>query len=364
MIILMKHVGIVLALALLISETPQAQLHPGFDPQEYVRLLEVSNRQIDTPWKNLGKMLPDPAGCHLVYRSPLVGLDNRWDFWLMGDSVGIISIRGSIGKEESWLENFYCAMVPATGILQLNDSTMFHYKLAEDFKASVHAGWLIGMASLAPTVVEKVREYHQKGIRSFIIMGHSQGGSIAFLLRSYLYYLDKGLLGDGAITIKTYCSAASKPGNQYYAYDFDYIMRGGWALHVVNTRDWVPETPFSIQTLRDMNPVNPFAKSSFFSKVYLGSDYDELDGSSTRAESTYQADLGHKVFIKLKKFLPQLVEQQYVQTTAFMPAGTAVVLPPYPGYDDAFVGSALAVMVHHGLNAYYQLVVHDYGVPQ
>jgi hypothetical protein len=331
-----------------------AQLRPGFDAREYVRLLEISNRQMDTPWKMNDRMLPEPEGCRLVYRSPVTGLDNRWDLWLEGDSVGIISIRGSIGREESWLENFYCAMVPATGILQLNDSTTFHYQLAEDYKAAVHVGWLIGMASLAPTVVEKVREYRAKGVRSFIIMGHSQGGSIAFLLRSYLYYLDKSLV------VKTYCSAASKPGNQYYAYDFDYITRGGWGLTVVNTRDWVPETPFGIQTLRDMNDINPFAKESFFSKIYLGSDYNELDEATTGAAATYRRDLGEKVFQKVRKFLPQLVQPQYHPSMNYIPAGTTVVLPPYPGYDKAFVGSTMAVMVHHGLRAYYELVVHDY----
>lgn len=357
----MTNIRIILLLAFISFGQAKAQLQPGFNAREYVRLLEVCNRQLDTPWKIAeNKMLPEPARCRLVYRSPVTGLDNRWDLWLQGDSVGIISIRGSIGKEESWLENFYSAMVPATGILQLNDSIQFHYKLAEDFKACVHVGWLIGMASMVPTVVEKIHEYRQKGIRSFIILGHSQGGSIAFLLRSYLYYLDKTLLGGDDIVIKTYCSAASKPGNQYYSYDFDYITRGGWGLRVVNTRDWVPETPFSIQTLRDLNPVNPFAKSSIFSKIYLGSDYGELDDATTLAETTYERDLGHKVFLKIKKFLPQLVEPKYESTTCFIPAGMTVVLPPYPGYDKAFVGTALAVMVHHGLRAYYELVLHNY----
>jgi len=351
-----------MGLALMGFHRVQGQsLKPGFDPAEYVRLLEISNRQIDTPWgPHEQKMLPEPVGCKLVYRSAVTGLDNRWDLWMEGDSVGIISIRGSIGREESWIENFYCGMVPATGILQLNDSTTFKYKLAEDFKACVHVGWLIGMASMAPEVVAKVREYRHKGIRRFIIMGHSQGGSIAFLLRSYLQYA----LDEKDLVFKTYCSAASKPGNQYYAYDFDYITRGGWGLRVVNTRDWVPEAPFSIQTLRDMNVPNPFAKESVFSKIYLGNDYKELDDASSNAETTYREDLGHHVYVKIKKFLPQLVEPRYEPTTAFLPAGETVVLPPYPGYDKTYVGSALAVMVHHGLRAYYDLVQHDYGNAQ
>lgn len=357
----MKHLILCLWASAALGRGSAQALRPGFDPQEYIRLLEVSNRQIDTPWKEGPHMLPEPRGCRLVYRSPIVGLDNRWDLWLQGDSLGIISIRGSVGIEKSWLENFYAAMVPATGILQLNDSTTFRYKLAEDFKASVHVGWLIGMASLAPTVVEKIREYSARGIRSWVIMGHSQGGSIAFLLRSYLHYLDKGLLGGQELTFKTYCSAASKPGNLYYAYDFDYITRDGWALRVVNTRDWVPEVPFSVQTLKDLNAVNPFAKASVFSKLFLGDSYGEMDEATAHAEEVYEGDLGHKVFLKVRNYLPQLVEPAYVPTVAYATAGATVVLPPYPGYDKTYVGSALQVMVHHGLNAYYDLVRHDYG---
>lgn len=337
-----------------------AMLRPGFDPQEYLRLLGMCDRQRDTPWKS-NKLLPLVEGCRLVYRSPAVGLDNRWDLWLQGDSVGIISIRGSIGNEESWLENFYAAMVPATGTLQLNAATSFPYRLASDPQACVHVGWLIGMASLAPSVVAKVREYAGKGVHAFIIMGHSQGGSIAFLLHSYLYYLDKSTWGGHDITFKSYCSAASKPGNLYYAYDFDYITRGGWGLRVVNTRDWVPESPFSIQTLGDMNPVNPFAKESFFSKAFLGADYTELDETSAKAQVAFRTDLGHKVFLKIARYLPGLQEPQYAQTFAYCPAGAVIALPPYAGYEQAFVGSAMNVMVHHSLNAYFQLVLHDYG---
>src|ERR1700744_16325 len=168
-----------LTLLLICTSVSAQSIKPGFEAAEYLRLLEICNRQIDTPWgPHEQKLLPEPTGCRMVYRSPVTGLDNRWDLWLEGDSVGVISIRGSIGREESWIENFYCAMVPATGILQLNDSTTFKYRLAGDFKACVHLGWLIGMASIAPDIVGKIREYHARGIRQFIIMGHSQGGSI------------------------------------------------------------------------------------------------------------------------------------------------------------------------------------------
>ena len=79
-------------------------------------------------------------------------------------------------------------MVPAKGELQLNDSTKFTYTLATDSKAAVHMGWLIGLASLAPDINLKIDSCYKAGIRNFYIMGHSQGGAIAYLLTSYLHY--------------------------------------------------------------------------------------------------------------------------------------------------------------------------------
>jgi len=352
----------ILAVALLGSQWAKAQtLKPGFDPKEYLDLLAMFDRGRDTPW-NKDKVLPISEACHLVYRSPQFGLENRWDLWLRGDSVGVISIRGTVGNEESWLENFYCAMVPATGILQLNDSTLFKYKLAEDYKACIHAGWLVGLASLAPDVVREIKVYAKKGIRNFIITGHSQGGSLSLLMTAYLRYLDPQTWDGKSLVFKTYSSAPSKPGNLYFVYDYDYITRDGWGLRVVNTRDWVPESPFSLQTLQDLNDINPFKKESFFSKAFLGRDYTELDSSSRQAEVTFQLDLGHAVYLKIKKYLPQLVEPKYVPSMAYTPAGVAVILPPYPGYDKEFVGSAMNIMEHHGLKAYYQLVLKDYNI--
>jgi len=335
------------------------RLHAGFDKEEYLRLLEITDYGKDSPWTS-PPTLPFPENCRLLYRSAEVGLSNRWDLWLLDSAVGIISIRGTIGRQDSWMENFYAAMVPATGTLRLNDSTTFPYRLAADSQASVHVGWLIGMASLAPSIIEKIR------IREFIIAGHSQGGAIAFLLRSYLYYLDEGLI-DPTLVIKTYCSAAPKPGNLYYAYDFDYITRGGWGLRVINTQDWVPEIPFSIQTLYDVNPGNPFSnvnnalqRAPFFARLYLKMVYRQLDGSTLAAEGKYRKYLGHSVYLLVHRSMPQLQEPRYVNSTSYSPAGTAIVLPPYPGYAQAYLSKPGQAFTHHALGAYYQLVLHDY----
>jgi hypothetical protein len=341
----------------------RCHLRAGFEKKEYLRLLQIADHGKDSSDK-MPPTLPFPENCRLLYRSAEMGLGNRWDLWLEGDSVGIISIRGTIGRQDSWMENFYAAMVPATGSLRLNDSTTFSYRLAADSQACVHAGWLIGMASLAPSILEKIREYAAKGIHEFIIAGHSQGGAIAFLLRSYLFYLDEGRL-DPKLIIKTYCSAAPKPGNLYYAYDFDYITRGGWALRVVNPRDWVPEIPFSVQTLHDVNAANPFTnvhntfhRAPFLARFYLKMVYWKLDGSTQGAERKYRKYLGHPVYTVVHKSLPQLREPRYVHSTSYCPAGTAIVLPSYPGYAQAFPSKSGQAFTQHALGAYYQLANH------
>jgi hypothetical protein len=51
------------------------------------------------------------------------------------------------------------------------------------------------------------------------------------------------------IRFKTYCSAAPKPGNLYFSYDYEADNQIGWSFTVVNGADWVPELPVSIHPL-------------------------------------------------------------------------------------------------------------------
>src|SRR5215218_9747938 len=133
-------------LFLFLCNAAQAQvLKPDFDAAEYLELLSVSSRQGDSVLKR--DSTPPPSLYKMVYRSAVVGLDNRWDLWLRNDEkVAVISIRGTTASPVSWLANFYSAMIPASGSLQLNDSTTFTYKFAADEKAAVHVGWSLSLA--------------------------------------------------------------------------------------------------------------------------------------------------------------------------------------------------------------------------
>ncbi|NIG54004.1 alpha/beta fold hydrolase [Chitinophaga sp. Cy-1792] len=329
-------------------------LKPGFDAAEYEQLLNIIHRSGDTPWTKV--KAPPPANCRMIYRSPVVGLQNRWDLWLRDDSVAIIDIRGTNGTAVSWMENFYAGMIPATGQLQLNDSTRFNYKLSVDPQSYVHAGWMIGLAAMGPDIAAHVRECYRNGIHEFIITGHSQGGAITYLVRAYLAYLE-GMPKD--IVYKTYSSAAPKPGNQNFAYDYDYITRDGWGLRVVNPRDWVVETPFSVQTTQDFTTINPFGDISkalksqkWPARSALKYIYGRLDRPGRRTSRRMQRILGKMLYKRVRKELPQYQRPDFVKSHHYMPAGTPVVLFPVPGYDERFPFDGKNIFLHHNLDNY------------
>jgi hypothetical protein len=339
-------------------------LQPGFDAGEYREALTITFSQGDTA---RSYRTPEVKGYSLAFRSPVVGLANRWDLWVRDDQqLAVISIRGTVANTASWVANFYSAMSPAQGELQLNDSTKFAYQLAASKEASVHTGWLIALAHLAPTIEQQIKAQYAKGVRQFLVVGHSQGGAITFLLRSYLHYnIQAGELPNDII-VKTYSSAAPKPGNTAYVYDYDFITRGGWAFNVVNAADWVPESPISIQQLNDMNQTNPFSNvgstlsnQSFFVRLYAKNMFNKLRKSTAHAQGRYEKYLGDRVYKLARKTLPQLREPRYAPSMNYMRAGTPIVLVPDSAYQQRFAASEKNksnVWYHHSYNAYVSLL--------
>lgn len=362
----MKRILFLLFLFALLQVKAQQKLQPGYDGKEYRELLSLafhSNSIADSTERKTKKDIYER-----VYRSPEVGLLNRWTLYLRNDNVGAIDLRGTVNEMASWLENFYAAMIPATGSIQINDSTVFTYQLAADPKANVHVGWVIGIAHLAPDVENKINEYYKtKNVKEFLLFGHSQGGALAFLMRSYLEYeKQKGKI-PADVVIKTYCSAAPKPGNIYYAYDFDFITRNGWASNTVNALDWVPETPFSIQTIDGFNETNPFAnikpiikKQKFIARIAMNTVYKKLDKTPKKAQRKFEKYLGTMMYKQVKKYLPQLKQPAYVNDNNYMRAGVPVVLMPDEMYKTKFPDSKEKVFIHHMFEPYYYLSLKYY----
>jgi hypothetical protein len=336
-----------------------SHLTPGFDGNEFRKLFAVSGYQIDTPWTKT--WMPYPVGYDLIYRSPISGLDNRWDLWLRKDSVCVISIRGTTGSFDSWLENFYAGMIPATGKLILENGKTFDYKLANDSNANVHIGWTVGLAYMAPDIVAKINEQYKKGVKDFYIMGHSQGGAIGFLLTSYLYY-EKGKSIPADVNFKTYGSGVPKVGDLFYGYDFDFITRGGWAFRVINTADWVPEVPFSIQGLNDLSTGNPFANVSRLVGNNPAAKYEakhvirKLNRVVRHAQRRFTKYLGKKSGFFVRKKIDGFPKQKYSKCLNYVACGIPIILVPDANYHKLFPDDGKSIFRHHSFSAYLYLL--------
>ncbi|MBE8714495.1 lipase family protein [Sphingobacterium hungaricum] len=310
-------------------------LKPGFDKEEYIETLKINHKvHIALDKWSESKTVADPSSFRFEYRSPVVAFDNIWDLWIHKDkSIALISVQGSIQTEASFLANLYAAMIPAKGELQLDDDFLFKYKLAEHPDAAVQVGWFVAMAYLSKTIEAKIDSCYQAGIKDFILTGHSQGGGITYMLNAYLenLKLDNKLPQD--IRFKTYCSAGPKPGNLFFAYDYEKMTDGGWAFNVVNTADWVPDVPFSVQTVDDFTAVNPFRhaksmikKQKFPKNIALKRAYNQLSKPSQRAQKNYEKYLGRMVSQAVRKQIPNFRSPEYVKSNYYVRTGTTKVL--------------------------------------
>lgn len=344
-----------------IVEINAQNLHPSFEVSEYLELMRISARTAgDSSYYN---KLPAPENHTMIYQSPVMGLKNKWDLWIADNQkIAVISIRGTTADPVSWLENFYAGMVSANGKLHLSDDFQFEYQLAEDQKAAVHIGWLVGTAFLSRDILPKIDSLYEKGIKDFLIIGHSQGGGISYLLTSHLNYLQKQKKIPSDIRWKTYCSAAPKPGNLYYAYDFESMTQEGWAYNVVNASDWVPQVPFSIQTINDFNEVNPFKdakkaikKQKFPDRIVMRRVFNQLDKPTRKAQRNFQKYLGDKASIFIKKNLPEFQKPDFIASNHYVRTGNTIVLLPDDQYREKYPDNSETVFMHHFHQPYMEL---------
>ncbi|MDJ1506186.1 lipase family protein [Xanthocytophaga agilis] len=350
-----------IVLIFIILTTSYAQvLKPGFDKEEYMELMKVSARFGDTTYSNA---IAKPQQYDFVYRSPVIGLENRWDLWVNKQhSVGVISIRGTAASSVSWLANFYSAMVPAKGELEISAKEKFVYELASNPKAAVHVGWLVSTAFLSKDILPKIDSCYKKGIKDMLIMGHSQGGGIAYLMTAYLYSLQKNKQLPEDIRFKTYCSAGPKPGNLFFAYEYEAMTQNGWAYNVVNSADWVPEVPLSVQTIYDFNTTNLFAnargiirKQKFFQRIALNYMYNRLSKPSLKAQKRYQNYLGKMAYKLVKKNLNGYISPEYYSSNNYVRTGSIIVLLADEEYYKVYPDSKDKVFVHHFHGPYMYL---------
>ncbi|MCF0060798.1 lipase family protein [Dyadobacter chenwenxiniae] len=349
------------------SKAQNSKLKPGFDKEEYLELLRMHVLLYDSTKADTSKpksVITKPTHFTNVYNSAVVGLDNKWGLWInKTHPIAVLNVRGTTLNPVGWLENFYAAMVPAKGEVKLTNAYTFQYHLADNPKAAVHIGWLIGTAFLARDIIPKIDSCYKAGIKEFLIMGHSQGGAITFLLTSHFYQLQKDKKLPADIRFKTYASASPKAGNTYYAYEYESLIDGGWGYNVVNAADWVPELPFSVQTLDDFNETNPFKniepvikKQKLLTRVALKHAYKQMKKPSEKAQRNYQKYLGNYASKTIIKQLPEFQPPVYFKSNNYVRIGPTIALIPNAEYYKRFPDSEKQIFIHHLPDPYLYLI--------
>lgn len=337
--------------------TVAQRLAPGFDINEYLEVLRI-NGHLYGPDERYDVQVDTPEHSEIIYKSQEMGLNNLYEIWIKNGHTAVFCTRGSVDTDLSWLANLYAVMAPAKGSLKIESDFVFDYSLADDPEAAVHVGYLISTAFLSRDMLPRIKELYDKGIKDIIVAGHSQGGGISYLLTAYFHQLQQtGKLPDD-LRFKTYCTAAPKPGNLYFAYEYE-SNTSGWAYQIVNTKDWVPQTPFTVQKYQDLpsrNPVSPIASTIKKQGLKKRIAFRMLKNPSEKAVVNYQKILGHHVSKMIKEYLPHFEEPVYFPSNNYVRTGTHIVLKP----DDEYLQKYSEEkndnsMLHHSLVPYYQL---------
>ena len=130
----------------------------------------------------------------------------------------------------------------------------------------MHAGWLVATGFIAKDLMPRLDSCYKTGIK-IIITGHSQGRRYCLPAHSLpAKQTEAGWILPKDIRFKLIAPLRTKPGNLYFAYEYEAATQGGWAFNVVNAADWVPEVPFSIQTIHDFNTGEPFDSIKYMIK--------------------------------------------------------------------------------------------------
>lgn len=154
-----------------------------------------------------------------------------------------------------------CASITKTASWRTLGASLSVALYAETPQSETHLGWTYAMAALmfnedhigpekGAGILQMLRERVPAGSR-ILITGHSQGAAVATLVHAFLHYAlvdptDKYGIAHKGYTLKSYVFAQPKPGNWQFAMDFARITNGQ-AFVINNDRDWVPQTPLSIQ---------------------------------------------------------------------------------------------------------------------
>lgn len=336
------------------------KITPNFSIDEYIVTLKMNFCQYG---EINDSMLCKPVEWQRIYRSPVVGMDNRFDIWQRdGDSLIGISIRATTPRTISWMENFYTAMIPAKGLLKVNDSTTFHYCFAEKLDAAVHIGWTYALGAMEKDLLSQIMQHYVLGRREFLIFGHSQGGALSYLSFAHFHYLQKQGKLPSDLRFKMYSSAGPKVGNIHFAYDFESYTPMAWAFNVINPEDWIPLMPFAVQTTEDMTATQPFKfikkglkTQKIIPRVAMSTAYKGVDRKTKKARKALKKNLGKRVGKQVHKSRTQFEQPAFHHSHNYCRAGNTIILTPTEKYYKFYPQSSDDIFIHHMMEPYLML---------
>ena len=349
----------IIIIILLISKLGFSQFDSAFDKQEAKNLVAICNYWLNGKIEGMDSTYIDSTYV-LLYESKLFKMDNKWQMWQKGDDAVVINLRGTTRKSISWFENFYAAMIPAEGELLLPDSQKVKYKFASDSRAAVHVGWTMGVSFMISDILKHVKEANGRGIYNIYMTGHSQGGALTHLLRSMFEYLPEDQLSSKN-KFKVYAFASPKPGNRFFVYDYaSYTSLKNPSYTIINKSDWVPQTPFSVQSPDNMTLPSPFASLEnndfdipFLKRIVIKRMYKSMKNPTEKSQRRFKKKLGKKMHKQIAKKVGDFKTPRYVDDFAYFPVGVQVILQPWKEDTD---NEILKVFWQHFPAHYYYLI--------
>ena len=133
------------------------------------------------------------------------------------------------------------------------------------------------------------------------------------------------------------------------------MTQNGWAYNVVNSADWVPEVPISIQTIDDFNVTNPFVgakgiikKQKFPKNLALKYAYNQLSKPTYKANKNYQKYLGKMASTIVSKNMTGFTPPPaYYNSNHYVRTGNTIVLKADEDYYQRFPESKEKIFANH-----------------
>src|SRR5690606_15079126 len=132
--------------------------------------------------------------------------------------------------------------------------------------------------------------------------------------------------------------------------------------NVVNSADWVPETPISIQTIHDFNKTNPLIKArkgirkqKFPANLVTMYVFNRLSKTPLRAMRQYKKYLGKYAGKLVTRNLKDFVKPEYANCTNYVRTGATIVLFADEDYYKLFPDNPDKIFIHHFFEPYLYL---------